>query len=394
MRKFLFFVLVALGAAFPAGAVSWGVIGEFTQWSEDIPMTEQADGTYTVTLPSFHGDFKFRADGDWSVNLGLPTGVTSLITGNVTCPLMADGANLSFAGTVENVTLTLNPAVPSVVISGLPTDMEPIVVPEVSELYLIGGPVGWSADAGWLMSQSLPDGKYSMNVDLNADDHYAFASKLGATADDWDVLNAHRYGPASDGMVPTEGASNTLVKTADTAWKCEKSGRYRLDVDLNAMTLDVTEVKIGEVWSLIGTFNGWGAEPDADLVPTGEPDTYTVTMQSFGGEFKFRADHSWDFCFGAMDDGIIRTDGVYGLNSDGAGCNFNMPAVAPSVTFTINVSKRLLTVSGIDGSGIEDVTAPDAADAVYYNLQGIRVEAPAEGIFIKVAGGKSSKVRL
>lgn len=91
---------------------------------------------------------------------------------------------------------------------------------------------------------------------------------------------------------------------------------------------------------------------------------------------------------------IVRQIFYFPFSEPVSAVHFNMPVVAPSVTFTLDVSKRLLTVSGIDGSGIEDVTAPAAADAVYYNLQGIRVDAPADGIFIKVAGGKSSKVRL
>ena len=44
-------------------------------------------------------------------------------------------------------------------------------------------------------------------------------------------------------------------------------------------------------------------------------------------------------------------------------------------------------------SGIADIEA-DAADAVYYNLQGARVAQPTTGLYIKVAGDKATKVRL
>ena len=50
MRKILSSVLVALWSVLPAGATTWGIIGEFTQWAEDFPMTEQPDGTYTATV--------------------------------------------------------------------------------------------------------------------------------------------------------------------------------------------------------------------------------------------------------------------------------------------------------------------------------------------------------
>lgn len=43
-------------------------------------------------------------------------------------------------------------------------------------------------------------------------------------------------------------------------------------------------------------------------------------------------------------------------------------------------------------SGISSVMTDDNAAPVYYNLQGVRVNAPEKGLFIVVKGGKSSKV--
>ena len=44
--------------------------------------------------------------------------------------------------------------------------------------------------------------------------------------------------------------------------------------------------------------------------------------------------------------------------------------------------------SGIGSVEIEDTDAP----AVYYNLQGVRVENPSSGIVIRVQGGKATKM--
>ena len=47
------------------------------------------------------------------------------------------------------------------------------------------------------------------------------------------------------------------------------------------------------------------------------------------------------------------------------------------------------------GAGVEEigVSSDDSdAEAVYYNLQGVRVANPSNGIFIKVKGSKSEKV--
>lgn len=54
-----------------------------------------------------------------------------------------------------------------------------------------------------------------------------------------------------------------------------------------------------------------------------------------------------------------------------------------------------LNVTGFkDAQGIESVETTDALEAVYYNLQGVRVANPANGIYIKVQGNKTSKVYI
>lgn len=43
-------------------------------------------------------------------------------------------------------------------------------------------------------------------------------------------------------------------------------------------------------------------------------------------------------------------------------------------------------------SGIEEIEAADNADAVYYNLNGVRVDNPENGLYIRVSGNKATKV--
>ncbi len=52
---------------------------------------------------------------------------------------------------------------------------------------------------------------------------------------------------------------------------------------------------------------------------------------------------------------------------------------------------RNLNIKGDKNSGISSIEA-DAAEAVYYNLQGVRVAEPQSGIYVKVQGGKATKV--
>ena len=45
-----------------------------------------------------------------------------------------------------------------------------------------------------------------------------------------------------------------------------------------------------------------------------------------------------------------------------------------------------------DPSGVESIELNENAPATYYNLQGVKVNNPANGIYIKVQGSKASKV--
>lgn len=45
-----------------------------------------------------------------------------------------------------------------------------------------------------------------------------------------------------------------------------------------------------------------------------------------------------------------------------------------------------------DGSGVANIAVENNGEAVYYNLQGVRVENPVKGLYIVVKGGKSQKV--
>lgn len=74
-------------------------------------------------------------------------------------------------------------------------------------------------------------------------------------------------------------------------------------------------------------------------------------------------------------------------------------AAEDNTSFTMNVAAKTffgkVTVKYEVGAGVEEigVSSDDSdAEAVYYNLQGVRVANPSNGIFIKVKGSKSEKV--
>lgn len=101
-------------------------------------------------------------------------------------------------------------------------------------------------------------------------------------------------------------------------------------------------------WSLVGSFNGWGSDPDVEMLTNGSMHLAKGVSLAAGDEVKFRKDNGWDVNFGYADgvdsyvlgeefavkqDGnniIIAEDGVYDflLDPDGATAKI-IKSVAP-----------------------------------------------------------------
>ena len=70
-------------------------------------------------------------------------------------------------------------------------------------------------------------------------------------------------------------------------------------------------------------------------------------------------------------------------------------AVPCNSQFTVTPAKASLVIKGTGASAIEVIEAEDAeAPVEYYNLQGVKVANPEQGIFIKKQGNKATKVVL
>lgn len=62
------------------------------------------------------------------------------------------------------------------------------------------------------------------------------------------------------------------------------------------------------------------------------------------------------------------------------------------VEFTFGEEGAATVVFSVAGSGVEGIAADADAEVVYYNLQGVRVEKPVNGVFVKVVNKKATKV--
>lgn len=68
--------------------------------------------------------------------------------------------------------------------------------------------------------------------------------------------------------------------------------------------------------------------------------------------------------------------------------------VTPGKTDATATQTYPYSVTTKETTGVEGVQVASSDDAEYYNLQGVRVEHPAGGVFIRVSGGRAVKVAL
>ena len=176
-----------------------------------------------------------------------------------------------------------------------------------------------------------------------------------------------------------------------------------------------TEVTVQErfdkpgYYRLVGAWAPHGSSATLEI-DASNPDFVTIPLQNVGRETDERGETNvvsvsatyvfegsdWDIArFEAqLPEKVIRmTNGVITIPENG--CVFHFPSYS-LLTFS-DVEKPAVSLIPIPGlSGVESVSPEQSADApaVYYNLQGARVDNPASGIYIRVQGGKTSKVAL
>ena len=70
----------------------------------------------------------------------------------------------------------------------------------------------------------------------------------------------------------------------------------------------------------------------------------------------------------------------------------------PAKIFTMGIGAKTffskVNVEFVTPSGVSEIVEDSNAEAVYYNLQGVRVNNPEKGLYIRVKGNKSEKVML
>lgn len=270
------------------------------------------------------------------------------------------------------------------------------------DMYVIGGNVNgkqWSlAEADALMTETAPgvyewDGTtlgsgFKFNDGTWNNETYGdLVLNIGSNGDEL-VLGEDYYfaNGGSTGDIATEGA-----KTVN---------KPHVVLNLNDGVLVVTgeEEEFKAVWHIAGNMNDWTLTEmteGADGIWTLDVDFPEVEAPAEGEEAPVLglkvASQGWTIGYGYGENTTVEQLNADNLSAVLTKGGENMPySLVGTYTCAWNPATETLVLTA--GSGVAELEA-EAGEAVYYNLQGVKVNAPVKGgVYVKVLGGKSVKV--
>lgn len=404
MKKFLLFAAVAV--ALSASATDYYVIGNDVNgktWataSSDAKMTETSTGVYEWNGESLKSGFKIN-DGTWDNSDAIFGSNGSVLT--VGKPY-SYGVGSSTGNIDMSVELLTSPKVI------LDTNTQTITVTgqeqEITsyEVYLAGAFNSYTpSDADYKFTEG-ENGVYTLHLD-------SFESDFKV------IINGTWLGYAASAV--ESGETYTLT---DTGMSNSKLSGAATDVtfacDPKAKTLTVTYTTGGQtvttpeklyVLGNLGEGKDWTPNAGVELTKNGNKFEGQVILcpqpAATAVYFSFATNlgEDWDADVNAYDRyGALEGDAVITANtpvefmaykagvnaSSAAAWQFNT-TVPVEVFMTVDFENMTVLISGV--TGVAEIEAAEEAP-VYFNLQGVKVVNPENGIFVKVQGGKTSKV--
>ncbi|MDO4319031.1 MAG: hypothetical protein Q4C34_00510 [Bacteroidales bacterium] len=269
-------------------------------------------------------------------------------------------------------------------------------------LYVCGGGegLGWAPEAPFEVA--LADGAYTFEVKNLA--QFKIATEMGS----WDIFNnASYYATVTEEDLGNAVALESMEGVDNPAnIRAPWPGDYKIVVagDLSTITMTTTTPKpVGFTEVFIrGGMNNWGNDGAETLAPwkfsTEDGKTYTFvaageSMIPANTEFKI-ADSSWSIINYTAEGEVAlneETEWVFDRQTNSYLAEDFEGTVTLVLPEVIN-GENPAFVTFTEGNGVSDVAVDANAPAEYFNLQGVRVANPENGLFIVRQGGNVTKV--
>jgi hypothetical protein len=400
MKKFYFFI-VALFAMIAANAENPTLYlrGGISSWNatDEYKFTEN-NGVYTLTVAELSGEFKI-ADASWSneANFG---GATDIEIGT-SYTLSDGGSNCTLKeSAIADATITFTLATKELVVTGAAAEKN-------YELYLLGDLNEWTASDEYKFSTS--DYKvYTLSLEsLPADNAFQIADNT------WSVrYNVQDY-QLGYGVYTADKGVDYGMKVAEDLQK----PILVLDTEAGTLTIEYAASACTYFYGTSGyEYGDWFTLP---IIPVeDETGAIVVTMPDFlssGNTFHVNVDAEGVATTDISSDGVVgkaqySVDGVkrwYLFNYNYYGCpaydstfryitlNLMTATTSDYYYFYLYIylpSDESASEGEGDTSSISNIAVDANAPVEYFNLQGVRVANPENGLFIRRQGNKATKV--
>ncbi|MGM9815523.1 MAG: hypothetical protein ACI304_00510, partial [Lepagella sp.] len=158
---------------------------------------------------------------------------------------------------------------------------------------------------------------------------------------------------------------------------------------------------------IVGNFeNAWSTTDPITMTKQGNKFTAIATLQPAGDttdayfSFVTAKGADWDTVNGSdrygattKDEPItLETDTEYRVFKAGVDASAANSWKVPASTYKFTIDFESKTVRLDIPSGVEEIELAEEAKAEYYNLQGVKVANPSNGVYIRVINGKATKV--
>ena len=397
MKK-IYACMLAMSMALAANAADYYLIGGFNGWTEKDPACGfelQLDGSYVLDYEgTLTPGFKIN-DGTWTndaANFGAEVQNAPVTLGEVfNLTVGGSSKDIGLSEAVENPHIVFDPTAATLVITG--------ATAELSYTYDLWG--NFDGSASW-SSTSLNEnnGKWVAKGIEVAKCNFGIRKLADGKQTDW-------IASAADAEVILNTTMACMVNGTNFALT---AGTYDFTFDPEAMTLtvagegetpvdpDPVDPTPGEYreLNLVGEFNGWDAANGPKF--TREDNVYTLVLEDgLAGEWKI-CDGTWDYSFGAGENTEVvsseKMDAWYN------GVNFTCAFEGKTtIVFTLvegsdaigsSIPSNIVVTNGTSvGATMIEATE---GEAVYYTLQGVKVNNPSNGMFVKIVDGKATKV--
>ena len=260
--------------------------------------------------------------------------------------------------------------------------------------------VGDATWGGWTLSQSTVMQKSDENADvfkatvhLDANKEFKFLTEL-----DWGKLE---YRAGESPVTLQSGVAAALVSSdensVDNKFFVSESANYEIVCNLAEKTVVVTKaayqataLKHTALW-MIGsaTKGGWNiGEGTIMKQDAANPAKYSARTELKAGELKFGTN-----VYAGFDQMFYLRD----LSNEGKivfGGDDNKWNIKEEGTYDVTVDVAAMTVSftKVDPTAISAVETANNAPATYYTLNGVKVDKPVSGVYVKRQGGRTVKV--